>query len=133
MSCSKFLKRRFAAVRQESTISCNPTRQQLGDRKAELIAPLKPDVIATGNPGCLLQLQSSLARAGHNIPVVHTSSAVGCFSFGPLERFEIGFNLGVFGIFGRFVGFFLRLDQRQQQFHRMQNFSLEAGMQLLGA
>ena len=45
---------------------------QLGDRKAELIAPLKPDVIATGNPGCLLQLQSSLARAGHNIPVVHT-------------------------------------------------------------
>jgi glycolate oxidase iron-sulfur subunit len=44
----------------------------LGDRKAELIAPLKPHVIATGNPGCLLQLQSSLARAGHNIPVVHT-------------------------------------------------------------
>jgi glycolate oxidase iron-sulfur subunit len=44
----------------------------LGDRKAELIMPLKPDVIATGNPGCLLQLQSALARAGHNIPVVHT-------------------------------------------------------------
>ena len=48
------------------------TATTLGDRKAELIAPLKPDVIATGNPGCLLQLQSSLARAGHNIPVVHT-------------------------------------------------------------
>jgi glycolate oxidase iron-sulfur subunit len=48
------------------------TATELGDRKAELIAPLKPDVIATGNPGCLLQLQSSLARAGHNIPVVHT-------------------------------------------------------------
>jgi glycolate oxidase iron-sulfur subunit len=48
------------------------TATELGNRKAELIAPLKPDVIATGNPGCLLQLQSSLARAGHNIPVVHT-------------------------------------------------------------
>jgi glycolate dehydrogenase iron-sulfur subunit len=48
------------------------TATQLGDHKAELIVPLKPDVIATGNPGCLLQLQSSLARVGHNIPVVHT-------------------------------------------------------------
>lgn len=48
------------------------TATKLGDRKAELVAPLKPDVIATGNPGCLLQLQSSLARAGQNIPVVHT-------------------------------------------------------------
>lgn len=48
------------------------TANKLGDHKAELIIPLEPDVIATGNPGCLLQLQSSLARAGHNIPVVHT-------------------------------------------------------------
>jgi glycolate oxidase iron-sulfur subunit len=44
----------------------------LGDRKAQLIAPLNVDVIATGNPGCLLQLQSALARSGRNIPVVHT-------------------------------------------------------------
>jgi glycolate oxidase iron-sulfur subunit len=28
--------------------------------------------VATGNPGCLLQLQSSLARLGRNTPVVHT-------------------------------------------------------------
>ncbi len=45
---------------------------ELGDRKAQLITPLNPDVIATGNPGCLLQLQSALARGGHHIPVVHT-------------------------------------------------------------
>jgi glycolate oxidase iron-sulfur subunit len=45
---------------------------ELGDRKARLIAPLQPDVVATGNPGCLLQLQSSLAKANHHIPVVHT-------------------------------------------------------------
>jgi len=44
----------------------------LGDRKAELIVPLQADVIATGNPGCLLQLQSSLARHGHATPVIHT-------------------------------------------------------------
>src|SRR5713101_8332472 len=44
----------------------------LGDRKAELIAPLKADVVATGNPGCILQMQSALARNGQKIPVVHT-------------------------------------------------------------
>jgi glycolate oxidase iron-sulfur subunit len=45
---------------------------ELGDRKAALIAPLRADVVATGNPGCLLQLQASLARAGERTPVVHT-------------------------------------------------------------
>jgi glycolate oxidase iron-sulfur subunit len=45
---------------------------ELGDRKANLIAPLQADVVATGNPGCLLQLQSSLKRNGSNTPVVHT-------------------------------------------------------------
>jgi glycolate oxidase iron-sulfur subunit len=45
---------------------------ELGDRKARLIAPLQPDIVVTGNPGCLLQLQSSLARANDRIPVVHT-------------------------------------------------------------
>jgi glycolate dehydrogenase iron-sulfur subunit len=45
---------------------------ELGDRKARLIAPLQPDLVATGNPGCLLQLQASLAKANQRIPVVHT-------------------------------------------------------------
>ncbi len=44
----------------------------LGDRKAQLILPLNAEVVATGNPGCLLQLQSSLARQGRPTPVVHT-------------------------------------------------------------
>jgi glycolate oxidase iron-sulfur subunit len=48
------------------------TANALGDRKANLIAPLDADVIATGNPGCLMQLQSSLARMGKKTPVVHT-------------------------------------------------------------
>ena len=44
----------------------------LGDRKARLITPLEVDVVATGNPGCILQLQASLARQNATIPVVHT-------------------------------------------------------------
>jgi len=44
----------------------------LGDRKAGLIAPLDADVVVTGNPGCILQLQASLERAGKQIPVLHT-------------------------------------------------------------
>ncbi len=43
----------------------------LGDRKAELIAPLKADVVSTGNPGCQLQIQASLARHGQRTAVVH--------------------------------------------------------------
>lgn len=48
----------------------------LGDRKAQLIAPLKAEVVATGNPGCLLQLQSSLARLGSRTRVLHTIQLV---------------------------------------------------------
>lgn len=44
----------------------------LGDRKAQLIVPLKANVVATGNPGCILQLQSSLARLGQSTRVLHT-------------------------------------------------------------
>jgi glycolate oxidase iron-sulfur subunit len=47
------------------------TANAIGDRKATLIAPLNADVVATGNPGCVLQLQCSLARNGHRTPVVH--------------------------------------------------------------
>jgi len=48
------------------------TAAALGDRKGQLIASLGADVVATGNPGCLLQLTAALARSGKNIPVVHT-------------------------------------------------------------
>ena len=46
--------------------------KSLGDRKAELISQLNADVVATGNPGCALQLQASLARQHQKTPVVHT-------------------------------------------------------------
>jgi len=46
--------------------------KSLGDRKAELISHLETDVVSTGNPGCVLQLQSSLARRHQKTSVVHT-------------------------------------------------------------
>jgi glycolate oxidase iron-sulfur subunit len=48
------------------------TAAVLSDRKAQHIAALEADVVATGNPGCILQLQSSLARQRQKTPVVHT-------------------------------------------------------------
>jgi glycolate oxidase iron-sulfur subunit len=44
---------------------------ELGDRKADHIAALNPDMVVSANPGCLLQLQSALARAGRKLPVRH--------------------------------------------------------------
>lgn len=45
--------------------------QQLGDRKTEHILAVAPDVIATGNPGCLLQIDATLRRRGTTVPLVH--------------------------------------------------------------
>ena len=44
---------------------------QLGERKARNIAVLKPDIIATGNPGCTLQIAAAGRRLGHDWPIVH--------------------------------------------------------------
>jgi glycolate oxidase iron-sulfur subunit len=43
----------------------------LGDRKAERIAALKPDIVATGNPGCTLQIAAAGRRLGVTLRVVH--------------------------------------------------------------
>jgi glycolate oxidase iron-sulfur subunit len=52
------------------------TADVLGDRKASLIAPLRVNVVATGNPGCILQIGAALRRRGLTIPVVHTIEIV---------------------------------------------------------
>jgi glycolate oxidase iron-sulfur subunit len=44
---------------------------QLGERKARNIAALKPDIIATGNPGCTLQIAAAGRRLGHDWKIVH--------------------------------------------------------------
>jgi glycolate oxidase iron-sulfur subunit len=45
---------------------------ELGERKANNILRTGAQVIVTSNPGCMLQIQSSLKRMGHDgIPMVH--------------------------------------------------------------
>jgi glycolate oxidase iron-sulfur subunit len=45
--------------------------RELGDRKAKDILSVRPDVVITSNPGCLLQIARALERAGSDVPVVH--------------------------------------------------------------
>jgi len=44
---------------------------QLGERKARNIAALEPDMIATGNPGCTLQIAAAGRRLGYSWKIVH--------------------------------------------------------------
>ena len=46
--------------------------QELGDRKVENILKTGAEMLATSNPGCLLQIMNGLERAGQSMPVVHT-------------------------------------------------------------
>jgi glycolate dehydrogenase iron-sulfur subunit len=43
----------------------------LGIRKVRHIADLEPDLVATGNPGCTIQIAAAAAQAGFRWPVVH--------------------------------------------------------------
>ena len=51
-------------------VNPGPARE-LGERKVRNALAAKPDVVATGNPGCLLQLRSGLTSAGSPVPVLH--------------------------------------------------------------
>src|SRR6185436_2179068 len=44
---------------------------ELGDRKADRIALLAPAVVATGNPGCMIQIAAAAAKQGRTWTVVH--------------------------------------------------------------
>ena len=45
--------------------------RELGDRKAGHIDAVNPDVIATANPGCTLQMRAAAARLGRSRPIRH--------------------------------------------------------------
>jgi glycolate dehydrogenase iron-sulfur subunit len=40
-------------------------------RKLDALADADPDVVASGNPGCVMQIGAGLRAAGHHTPVVH--------------------------------------------------------------
>jgi glycolate oxidase iron-sulfur subunit len=46
--------------------------EELGDRKAAAIVATGASVVAAGNPGCLLQIEAALRRAGLSIRIRHT-------------------------------------------------------------
>ncbi len=46
--------------------------RELGERKARALLAVDPDVIATANPGCAVQLGAALRRLGRgDVPIVH--------------------------------------------------------------
>jgi len=47
------------------------TARELGDRKARHVLETGAQVLASANPGCLLQIRASLLSMGHDIPAVH--------------------------------------------------------------
>ncbi len=44
------------------------------DRKVDNIQAIHPDVIVTGNPGCMLQIQHGLKEKGMNVELMHTAT-----------------------------------------------------------
>jgi glycolate oxidase iron-sulfur subunit len=45
--------------------------RQILERKMQHMAAANPDVIATGNPGCLMQIRTGAKRHGLTVPIVH--------------------------------------------------------------
>ena len=44
---------------------------RLGERKARAILDTRAEMVAAGNPGCILQIRAALRMVGHDIPVLH--------------------------------------------------------------
>jgi glycolate oxidase iron-sulfur subunit len=49
---------------------------ELGERKARHVLATGAELLVTGNPGCWMQIATSLARMGHLLPVTHTVQIV---------------------------------------------------------
>jgi glycolate oxidase iron-sulfur subunit len=49
----------------------DPARE-LGDRKATNVLATGADLLVTANPGCLMQVDAAMRRAGHRIALAHT-------------------------------------------------------------
>ena len=49
---------------------------ELGRRKAAHIAAASPDIIATTNPGCMLQINAAAREAGSDRPIVHVVEVI---------------------------------------------------------
>jgi glycolate oxidase iron-sulfur subunit len=65
----------------------------LGAEKATRLAETKPDIVATANPGCTLQIAAAARRLGARWPVVHPIELLDASIRGenvePLSKFEV--------------------------------------------
>jgi glycolate oxidase iron-sulfur subunit len=48
------------------------TADELGDRKAANVTATGAEMLVTANPGCLMQIQTALVRAGRPLRLAHT-------------------------------------------------------------
>lgn len=62
--------------------------ERLRERKVSNIASLKPDVIAAGNIGCMMQIAGATDERGYPVPVVHTIELVDWATGGPKPDIE---------------------------------------------
>jgi len=62
---------------------------ELGARKARHLAALSPDMIATANPGCMLQIAAAARGLGHDWPIVHPIELVDASIRGVDPRTEL--------------------------------------------
>jgi glycolate dehydrogenase iron-sulfur subunit len=60
----------------------------LGVRKASHLNDTAPDVVATSNPGCILQIRSAARERGYTFPVVHIVELLDASIRG--QRLEVG-------------------------------------------
>jgi glycolate oxidase iron-sulfur subunit len=61
--------------------------QALGDRKAEAVLAARAPLLATANPGCLLQIRAALERAGRPLALVHVVELLDASQRGvPVDR-----------------------------------------------
>ena len=44
---------------------------RLGERKADAVVASGAEMVAAGNPGCILQIRAALRLRGHDLPVLH--------------------------------------------------------------
>jgi glycolate oxidase iron-sulfur subunit len=50
--------------------------RELGERKAQAVLATGADLMVTANPGCWMQVATTLARMGERLPVTHTVSVL---------------------------------------------------------
>lgn len=62
--------------------------ERLRERKISNIASLKPDMIAAGNIGCMMQITGAADERGNPLPVVHTIELVDWATGGPKPNID---------------------------------------------